>query len=282
MCEVFLPPTHPYTKFVKDFVKSWTEFGPVWKYVETTKSDEQGGKDIMALYYMGIRMDLYWEKVSWNDRSAMVPQANELITKIEINELWEPRMSQGFRMSIKFSSCCRLFSQGGTGGTPSETNDVTRRLDAVLSELASFRRQGGAGAGGGQSSGGGAGRGSGAGAGGGGGAPSGASPSTAIRNSQYNEALFGVYRDRRVNGQGITCKYLKSKIAQNELPRLPKSKVDAEVDMCLPWHTKGVCGENCRSRVDHVHYTDAEYRITDGLAEWCSNNWPREDSPSEE
>ena len=39
--------------------------------------------------------------------------------------------------------------------------------------------------------------------------------------------------------------------------------------MCLAWHTKGVCNENCPCAYDHVAYSEAEYAP---MAAWCRDH----------
>ena len=83
-------------------------------------------------------------------------------------------------------------------------------------------------------------------------------------NVNFNTALFNTYKV-----MPISCRSLRMKIARNELPALPTSKVDQN-PMCLDWHVKGVCNAGCSRRANYVPYTTAEYQP---LVQWCATNF---------
>ena len=78
--------------------------------------------------------------------------------------------------------------------------------------------------------------------------------------------MFQPFHDMR----SVTCRMLKTKIANGELPPLPPSKVNANINMCLPWHTRAQCMTNCNSTADHVSYTLEEYAP---LLSWCTEHF---------
>ena len=84
----------------------------------------------------------------------------------------------------------------------------------------------------------------------GGGGSGGSTRSVRVNNTEFN-SMFQPYHDMRY----VTCQMLKTKIANGELPPLPLSKANANVPMCLPWHTRAQCMTNCNSAV----YTLEEY-----------------------
>ena len=88
-----------------------------------------------------------------------------------------------------------------------------------------------------------------------------------VNNTNYNSNLFDEYRKA-----SITSRAIKNKIRNGELPALPKSKVDGQ-PVCLGWHVKGMCNENCRRSADHTKYSDSEYNE---LKAWCTANYPTE------
>ena len=63
---------------------------------------------------------------------------------------------------------------------------------------------------------------------------------------------------------------LKTKIANSKLLPLPPSKVNSNVHMCLPWHTRAQCMINCNLAIDHVVYTSEEYAP---LLTWCTEHF---------
>ena len=86
-----------------------------------------------------------------------------------------------------------------------------------------------------------------------------------VNNTEFN-SMFQPFHDMRT----VTCRVLKTKIANGELPPLPPSKVNSNVHMCLPWHTRAQCMTNCNSAVDHVAYTSEEYAP---LLMWCTEHF---------
>ena len=85
-----------------------------------------------------------------------------------------------------------------------------------------------------------------------------------LNNLSFNANLFQTYKD-----SPTTCRVLRTKIRNNELPPLPPSKVDNQ-PMCIAWHCKGMCNNNCGRKADHVAYTDTEYAP---LVTWCRTNF---------
>ena len=86
-----------------------------------------------------------------------------------------------------------------------------------------------------------------------------------VANTSFNTTLFNTYKEAPV-----TCRALRQKIAANDLPALPLSKID-NVAMCLAYHAKGQCNVGCGRKADHVPYTNDEYAP---LVTWCAANFP--------
>jgi hypothetical protein len=84
-------------------------------------------------------------------------------------------------------------------------------------------------------------------------------------NLAFNSTLFQTYKEAPV-----TCRTVRLKIRNNELPALPISKIDGE-PMCLAWHIKATCNVSCGRKADHVPYTTEEYTP---LVTWCTDNFP--------
>ena len=86
-----------------------------------------------------------------------------------------------------------------------------------------------------------------------------------VNNTHFNDNLFQAYRD-----SPTSCRSIRNKVRNNELPAIPVSKVDHK-PMCIAWHLKGMCNSNCSRTGDHVAYTTAEYS---DLTQWCTANFP--------
>ena len=96
--------------------------------------------------------------------------------------------------------------------------------------------------------------------------PTNADPNGArINNLHFNATLFSNYK-----AAPTTCRKIRHKIQAGEVPALPLSKMDNQ-SICLAWHTKGLCNDNCGRKVDHVEYSETEYAP---LAQWCTTNFP--------
>ena len=90
-----------------------------------------------------------------------------------------------------------------------------------------------------------------------------------VANPQFNEDLFGCFKNSR-----MSCRAMRQKISGGQLPELPPSKVD-QLPICLAYHAKGQCNQRCGRKADHVPYLATEY---EPLANWCNTNWPQEES----
>ena len=87
-----------------------------------------------------------------------------------------------------------------------------------------------------------------------------------VNNIHYNSKAFDTFRSSGTK----SSRDIKNMIRLGELPELPKSKVNSQ-QMCLSWHVKGMCNENCRLATDHIRYADNEYKQ---LLDWCTANYP--------
>jgi len=94
-------------------------------------------------------------------------------------------------------------------------------------------------------------------------------PGERAANLHYNAGLFDVFKNRGKTGK-YASRMIRNKITAGELPALPLSKVDGEA-MCLPFHVKGLCNEQCKRKPDHVAYSDTELAP---LSSWCTANYP--------
>ena len=89
----------------------------------------------------------------------------------------------------------------------------------------------------------------------------------------FHEAIFGEFRKRTINGKPVKSKDIRQKIAQNKLPPLPGSRLDPNTPMCLAWHTKGMCNNECPHVADHIKYDASQYKP---LKSWCDENYPKD------
>jgi hypothetical protein len=62
---------------------------------------------------------------------------------------------------------------------------------------------------------------------------------TRLDNTHFNSSLFGAYKSTSVKSA-----VLRKKVADGTIGPLSVSKVDSTMQMCLAWHTKGLCNAN--------------------------------------
>ena len=89
-------------------------------------------------------------------------------------------------------------------------------------------------------------------------------------NREFNEVLFGEYRNRRVDGKPIRARDLRQKVIDGELPEFPTS-IHCSKPMCPAWHIKGMCNLSCPRADDHKEYSVEQYAPMVG---WCQANYP--------
>ena len=100
---------------------------------------------------------------------------------------------------------------------------------------------------------------------GGGGGTGTATRSVRVNNSEFN-SMFQLFHDMRT----VTCRMLKTRISNGELPPLSPSKMNSSMHMCLPWHKRAQCMTNCNSVADHVACISNEYALH---LTWCTEHF---------
>ena len=194
----------------------------------------------MICRYVGLRLNMWFTKIRTLP-NATPPDILEFFDNIMMDKNWEKPVPMAVlsQLGLQPFHSSHWGAQPGGGARPSGTP-------------------------GGGATGGGAGRVSGGNTGGGSGAGN-ATRSVRVNNTEFN-SMFQPVHDMRT----VTCRMLKTKIANGELPPLPPSKVNSNVHMCLPWHTRAQCMTNCNSADDHVSYTSEEYAP---LLTWCTEHF---------
>jgi hypothetical protein len=100
-----------------------------------------------------------------------------------------------------------------------------------------------------------------------------ASPSTTttttstavVRNPAYNDTIFGPYK-----AQNIRARAVKDYVRKNKVAYPVNSRNE---NMCITYHTLGLCNEACRQVADHTAHSAEE---DETLRLWCSANWKSE------
>ena len=194
----------------------------------------------MICRYVGLRLNMWFTKIR-TVPNAVPPSILDFFDNIMMDENWEKPVP----MAVLSQLGLQRFHPSQRGGGS--------RAPIAPTGAGQGGTGGNAGAGG-------ANAGGGSGGGGGGG-----TRSVRVNNTEFN-SMFQPYHDMRT----VTCRMLKTRIANGEIPPLPVSKVNPSVKMCLPWHTRAQCMTNCNSAADHVAYTSEEYAP---LLSWCTEHF---------
>ena len=247
-----LPVGHPLTNFLGLHYEAMRAFDPGWQNYATHIPELRSLKGVFHLQWLSLKLTKYFTQIDHNFAGVSCPDPSAVIDSIEEQRQWEPNLTDVFISRYNVSA---FLAVHGRGITPSVITAPTSGLSSSASSVVSLMSQPTTGAStrnGGDS----------ASTGGGGTRPGGRnSTGERMENTHFNTALFGTYKT-----SPIKSKFLREKIARNELPPLPASKINSSKPVCLAWHTKGQCNSLCPHIADHVAYSAEEYAA---LATWC-------------
>lgn len=251
LCQVLLPAAHPFRIYVRKHLDELVSYMPKWEQMEMSHPALQPAKGVMHLQYLALRVSRYWKEQSVSLLPVTLPDPKELFTDISYSRPWEPSMSSSLRSKLRLATV----GQGGGGSIPglTDSSDQSSMSGITQATLEAFMRQFGGSGGGGTG---------GSGTGGGGGREG--------TNRQFNEVLFGEYRNRRVDGKPVRARDLRQKVTDGELPEFPTS-IYCSTPMCPAWHIKGMCNSSCPRHEDHKDYSVEQYAPMVG---WCQANYP--------
>ena len=195
----------------------------------------------MICRYVGLRLNMWFTKIRTLP-NATPPDILEFFDNIMMDKNWEKFVPMVVlsQLGLQYFHLSHRGPQPGGGARPTGAPSG-----------APGGGGGACGAGGGNT--------------GGGSGTGGATRSVRVNNTEFN-SMFQPFHDMRK----VTCRVLKTRIANGKLPPLPPSKVNSNMHMCLPWHTRAQCMTNCNSAVDHVSYTLEEYAP---LLTWCTEHF---------
>ena len=251
LCSILLPDAHPFRTYITDHLAALESYLPKWKRLEVSDPSLQAAKGVLHLQYLALRCTRYWREQSTNMAAVSLPSPTELFEEADYQRPWEPQLSTSLRAKLNLDAMS--FGGGSIPGAipASDQSTLSGLTAATLRSLLTGH--------GGDGGGGGAGSGSTAGGG------------QSTRNPDFNEVLFGEYRNRTVNGQPVKARDLRLKIHRGELPELPTSIYCTTSPMCPAWHIKGMCNPSCPRAADHKVYTATQYQP---LVDWCGANYP--------
>ena len=86
-----------------------------------------------------------------------------------------------------------------------------------------------------------------------------------VRNPGYNDKLFGPFKAQNIRARAVKDYVRKNKVAYPVNAR--------NENMCVTYHTLGLCNEACRQVADHVPHSPDE---DEKLRMWCTEHWKSE------
>jgi hypothetical protein len=86
-----------------------------------------------------------------------------------------------------------------------------------------------------------------------------------VRNPAYNDKLFGPFK-----AQNIRARAVKDYVRKNKVAYPVNSRNE---NICITYHTLGLCNEACRQVADHVPHSADE---DETLRAWCTMHWKAE------
>jgi len=86
-----------------------------------------------------------------------------------------------------------------------------------------------------------------------------------VRNMAYNDTVFGTFKAMNIKARTVKDHVRKNKVAYPVNSR--------NENMCITYHTLGLCNEACRQVADHVPHTPEE---DETLRLWCTMHWKAE------
>ena len=239
-----LPPGHPITAFMSIHYHAMKHFDPDWANYQTSIPGTTSLKGVYHLTWIMDRLTVYFRELQ-RGIHAQCPDPLEIINYIKLRKVWEPIISPTFIVKYKVAVILNFYGGTvpgtlGSGGTvATDMSTLTPITGAPPGTLTP------------------------------GGPPLTINPltttgNTKVENPGFNSSLFGIYKS-----SATKCAEIRKKIKQDKIVRLPPSKVQADKDMCLAWHTKGICNTSCPCKADHINYTPTEYIP---MVNWCRDH----------
>ena len=100
-----------------------------------------------------------------------------------------------------------------------------------------------------------------------------ANRSTFVRNANFDRE-FWLLRTGRESALGAKGSDLIKAAEAGICAPVPRSKASPLRNMCINFHVRGHCHDNCPYSYDHVAYTRAEFEADSGLAGWMDADPP--------
>jgi hypothetical protein len=240
-----LPGGHPLVSFLQQHYGFMKAYDPGWATYPTFVPQFRGLKGVYHLQWLSLKLTRYFGQTDRNMADVRAPDPHEIIDHIQEQRQWEPNLTETFASRYNLRALLGVHSRttASQGPIPILSAASSTAGSTMSGVTLPTTMMGG---------------------------PSSSAPtakkraSSRVENTQFNEALFGSYKT-----SALKAKAIRDKVKAGTIPSLPVSIRDGTKPMCLAWHTKGVCNENCPCIYDHVAYSAAEYTP---MVAWCRDH----------
>ena len=238
-----LPKGHQLVSFLQQHHSLMNAYDPGWATYPTHSPQLRGLKGVYHLQWLSLKLTRYFGQLDCNIAEVQVPDPHKIIDHIQEQRQWEPNLTETFASRYNLRALLGVHTRGTplVGSIPSLSatsttagltiTSVTFPSQTSLPPTAAVTTTG---------------------------------ASSRVTNEKFNEALFGLYKTN-----ALKAKSVRDKVKAGTIPPLPTSIRDGTKPMCLAWHTKGVCNENCPCAYDHIAYSEAAYAP---MAAWCRDH----------
>ena len=175
------------------------------------------------MQWLSLKLTKYFTQLDYNFVVVTCPDPTAIVDSIQEQRQWEPNLTDGFASPYNVQAFLGVHSRRAPSVVTASTAGLTSSASSVVSGVTATPSAAPSTSGqtvGHRSSGGGGSRNN--------------PTADCVENTHFNTTLCGTF-----TASTIKSKVLCDKIARNELPPLPSSKVNASKPVCLALHTKG-------------------------------------------
>jgi hypothetical protein len=238
-----LPHGHPLVSFLRKHYGFTKAYNPGWATYLMHVPALCGLKGVYHLQWLLLKITKYFLQLDQNIGDTRCPDPHEIIDLIQEQQQWEPNLTKTFTARCNLRTFLGLHTH-----TPSIKSLVpsigSTLVGSSVNGLTLPTSMGGVAKAGATAT--------------------GKGVDSCIENTTFNKTLFGTYKT-----SALKAKAIRDKIKAGTIPLLPVSKLDDTKQMCLAWHTKGVCYTNCPCLSNHVVYSVNKYAP---MIAWCRDH----------
>lgn len=228
---------HPLSNGITTFIQEFIAREATLQYYQPITPGYILCTPILITHWVMLRMDFWFRNQAMYDAPIAVPNFLELFNNIDLSLPWEPRLPASILSEFQTP-----VPRGGPPApspvpAPTPTPAPAPRTPAPAPAPAPAPEPN-------------------------------PIPNSIVQNPAYKQAMFGTYKSLNLN---------HSQLRNRLTVRPPKSPYNADVEMCLSYHIKGVCNMRCSRACDHAPHSDNDDQK---LVTWCTTHYTAAPSPA--